>query len=52
MKVKELIAELQKMPPDKDVFAEEPSGLYEIQVSEYRNETYPEDETYIVISPA
>jgi hypothetical protein len=50
--VAELIAVLQALPEHKRVWAEGDSGLYAVAVSEHRNPTYPEDETYVVIHPA
>ena len=52
MKVKELIEALQKLPPEKDVYAEGSGGNYSVQVWEYRNEKYPDDETFVVICPS
>ena len=51
MKVIELIEALQKLPSDKDVYAEGSGDYYDIQVWEYKNNSYPDGETYVVISP-
>jgi hypothetical protein len=50
MTVAELIVLLQKMPPDKLVFAEGDQCLYEPMVEYYQNPIHADD-SYVLIYP-